>query len=101
MRKALLDTDILSEFLKGRDRTVVHRAAVYAASHGAFTFTSVTVHEILFGLRCKNASAQLHNTVKWLRQNEEITPIADDYYEAARFRAEARQQGSALQLADS
>lgn len=55
---------------------------------------------MLFGLRCKNASVQLHNTVKWLRQNEEITPIADDYYEAARFRAEARQQGSALQLAD-
>ncbi|MBV8842048.1 MAG: hypothetical protein JO307_04480 [Bryobacterales bacterium] len=48
MSKVLLDTDILSEYLKGHDRTVVRRAGEYAQQYGIFTFTSVTVHEIVF-----------------------------------------------------
>ena len=50
MDKALLDTDILSEYLKGHDRTVANHAARYAQQHGMFTFTSVTVYEIVFGM---------------------------------------------------
>jgi hypothetical protein len=45
MEKSLLDTDILSEYLKGLDRNVVRHAADYARQHRIFTFTSVTVHE--------------------------------------------------------
>ena len=48
MPKTLLDTDILSEYLKGHDRNVIRHAADYASQHGLFTFTSVTVHEIVF-----------------------------------------------------
>ena len=59
MTKALLDTDILSEFLKGHDRTVIHHAAEYARQYGVFTFTSVTVHEIVYGLELKDALAQI------------------------------------------
>lgn len=53
MSKVLLDTDILSEYLKGHDKTVAHHAASYARQHGSFTFSSVTVHEIVFGLEFK------------------------------------------------
>jgi predicted nucleic acid-binding protein len=59
MAKVLLDTDILSEYLKGHDRHVIRRAAEYAREQGLFTFTSVTVHEIVFGLELKNATSQL------------------------------------------
>ena len=59
MPKTLLDTDILSEYLKGHDRNVIRRAADYARRHGVFTFTSVTVHEIAYGLELKDAPAQL------------------------------------------
>jgi len=50
MPRVLLDINILSEYLKGHDKVVACHAANYARQHGAFTFTSVTVHEIVFGL---------------------------------------------------
>jgi hypothetical protein len=53
MVKSILDTDILSEYLKGHDRTVADNAARYAEQHGVFTFTSVTVYEIVYGLSLK------------------------------------------------
>lgn len=57
--KAILDTDILSEYLKGHNATVTQRAADYVRNHGVFTFTSVTVYEIVYGLELKGASSQL------------------------------------------
>ena len=59
MAKAILDTDILSEYLKGHDKTLAARAADYARQHSVFTFTSVTVHELVYGLEFKGASGQL------------------------------------------
>ena len=50
---------MLSEYLKGHDATVIGRAARYAKDHGVFTFTSVTVFEIIYGLELKGASNQL------------------------------------------
>jgi hypothetical protein len=41
MVKSILDTDILSESLKGHDPTVISHAARYAQEHSVFTFTSV------------------------------------------------------------
>lgn len=100
MAKVLLDTDILSEYLKGHDKAVAERAAAYAREHGEFTFTSITVHEIVFGLEFKGASAQLRKALAWLGQNEQITPVAEDYLEAAIIKAAARKQGAILELAD-
>jgi predicted nucleic acid-binding protein len=100
MSKALLDTDILSEYLKGHHRIVVRRAADYARQHGVFTFTSVTVHEIVYGLELKGAAAQLQKVLLWLNQNEQITPTADDYLQAAIIKAAARKQGSTVELPD-
>jgi predicted nucleic acid-binding protein len=100
MPKVLLDTDILSEYLKGHDRAVVQRAVAYARQHRTFTFTSVTVHEIVFGLELKEASAQMRRALEWLKLNEQITPTADDYLEAAIIKAIARKKGATLQLPD-
>lgn len=50
MVKSLLDTDILSEYLKGHDQTVIGHAARYARQFQIFTFTSVTVYEIVYAL---------------------------------------------------
>ncbi len=101
MDKSLLDTDILSEYLKGHDRNVTQHAASYAREHRVFTFTSVTVHEIVYGLEFKNASAQLTKALAWLNQNEQITPTAADYLSAATIKATARKQGSIVELPDS
>jgi hypothetical protein len=42
MRKAILDTDILSEYLKGHNASVARNGAAYLQVHPAFTITSVT-----------------------------------------------------------
>src|ERR1700730_18142916 len=100
MSKALLDTDILSEYLKGHDVTVIRRAADYAQQQGIFTFTSVTVHEIAYGLEVKGAAAQLQKALLWLNQNEQIPPPAANYLQAATIKAAARKQGSIVELPD-
>jgi ribulose-5-phosphate 4-epimerase/fuculose-1-phosphate aldolase len=84
-------TDILSEYLKGYDRNVIHHAANYARQHGVFTFTSVTVHEIVYGLELKDAAAQLQKALLWLNQNEQITPTSADYLQAAIIKARSSQ----------
>jgi predicted nucleic acid-binding protein len=98
--KAILDTDILSEYLKGHNASVAGRAAAYARDHGVFTFTSVTVYEIVFGLELKGASVQLGKVLAWLNRNEEITPTAADYRDAASIKAAAGRQGYVVELPD-
>jgi predicted nucleic acid-binding protein len=98
--KASLDTDILSEYLKGHNATVIGRAAEYAKVHGLFSFTSVTVYEIVYGLKLKGASSQLEKVMAWLNQNEEIAPLDADYLAAATIKATARKQGAVVELPD-
>ena len=100
MPKVLLDTDILSEYLKGHDPNVVKRAASYAQVYAVFTFTSVTTYEIVYGPELKSATVQLKKALDWLSRNEQITPIAADYLAAATIKATARKQGSVLELPD-
>lgn len=50
MDKALLDTDTLSEVLKGKDPNVVIRASAYHAQFGRYIIASVTVMEVVKGL---------------------------------------------------
>jgi tRNA(fMet)-specific endonuclease VapC len=100
MTKSLLDTDILSEYLKGHDQSVAKHAATYAEEFGVFTFTSITVYEIVYGLELKAAVNQLKKALAWLGQNEQVTPISADYVAAAGIKATARRQGSVLELPD-
>ena len=57
MRKAILDSDILSEVSKGVDANVLSGASHYLDEHGQLTFTSVSVYEVLYGLKAKPAPA--------------------------------------------
>ena len=57
MNKAILDTDILSYFLKG-DKQVLERAEIYLAEHDNLAFTEITYFEILAGLEFKQAKSQ-------------------------------------------
>ena len=91
---------ILSEYLKGHDRTVTGNARRYASQFGLFTFTSITVYEIVYGLELKGASSQLKKALAWLEQNEQVTPASGDYVVAATIKATARKQSSVLELPD-
>ncbi|MFN4034241.1 MAG: PIN domain-containing protein [Fimbriimonadales bacterium] len=47
--KALLDTDIFSEVLKGRDTVIVMRAQEYLQEYSVFTISAISVMEIICG----------------------------------------------------
>lgn len=48
--KALLDTDMLSEVLKSKDPGVVARSTAYRNEQARYTFSTITVIEIVKGL---------------------------------------------------
>ncbi len=56
MNKALLDIDMFSELMKGMDPKVVARAREYGGAFGRFT---ISVMEVVRGLRKKQAVRQL------------------------------------------
>lgn len=49
MKPALLDTDIFSEILKGRDANVISNARRYQSQFSSFTVSVVTVAELVKG----------------------------------------------------
>jgi tRNA(fMet)-specific endonuclease VapC len=49
MARALLDTDILSEVLRGKNDSVRRRAELYLSQHGQLTISVLTVLEIVKG----------------------------------------------------
>jgi predicted nucleic acid-binding protein len=59
MSRALLDTDIFSEVLKGRGPIVARAGADYLARHGEFTVSVVSAMEIVYGLHRADRTKQL------------------------------------------
>ena len=51
MNKALLDTDIYSEILRGGNATVVGHALAYRQAHGRLTLSVITIMEMVKGLQ--------------------------------------------------
>jgi tRNA(fMet)-specific endonuclease VapC len=49
--RVVLDTDILSEIIKGKNAVVAAKASAYVAQQGRFTTSAVSVAEIVYGLR--------------------------------------------------
>jgi tRNA(fMet)-specific endonuclease VapC len=75
MDEALLDTDILSEILKAKDKRILDIAEQYLAQHGRFAFSAITFYEILRGFRA-NQAARLTNEFLRLADSSEVLPIS-------------------------
>lgn len=76
MNKTLLDTDILSEILKGRAPNVAAAAARYTAEHQRLTRSAVSVLEIVRGYRRVRRDAKL-DTFKRALTSCEVIPVDD------------------------
>lgn len=61
MPLSLLDTDTLSEVMRGVNPTVRQKASHYLTQFGQFKFSLVTRYEVLRGLKAKNATRQLQD----------------------------------------
>lgn len=68
MRPALIDTDILSLFLRG-DPNVGRRFAAYLMEHGKVSISLITYYEILSGLKFRDARRQLTSFLDLARRS--------------------------------
>lgn len=81
MKQCILDTDILSFYLK-KIPIVVSHAEEYLKLHGNFTLSVITYYEVLRGLEHKEATAQIERFKIWVSPHElidvnpEITALA-------------------------
>lgn len=100
MDPALLDTDILSEVLKGIDRAVATQATAYRQEHGCYTTSAVTITEIIKGFQRlgKDDRAQQFLTAMGA---EEVLPLDREAAAiAGRIHGELERRGQTIGRAD-
>jgi tRNA(fMet)-specific endonuclease VapC len=98
--QALLDTDILSEVIKGRDVNVQLCAQAYLADHGQLQFSIITRYEILRGLKAKVAFRQALAFEQQCAQSI-VLPLDDDVVvQAAEIYGLLKKQGTVIGDAD-
>jgi tRNA(fMet)-specific endonuclease VapC len=100
MEAALLDTDTLSEIMKGVDPHVQDHARHYLAVFHHFTFSIITRYEILRGLKARRATRQI-TRFEQRCQHSEVLPLTDDVIvQAAEVYAMLYQKGQLITDAD-
>ena len=95
MRPALLDTDILSEFLRGTPK-VVENAEKYLHIYDAINFSIITYYEILNGLLYKDAKKQLDKFTGFADLNKIIPLTISAARQAAEVYADLRATGQPI-----
>jgi len=76
MNRTLLDTDILSDFLRGQNGNVLRRAQAYLSEHSRLTLSAVTVFEVVRG---RHQAQQIDRATQFLAwaQNAEVLAFDD------------------------
>jgi tRNA(fMet)-specific endonuclease VapC len=92
----LWDTDVASEFLKGKHPSIFPRATAYLHQYQRATLSVLTRYEILGGLKAKNATSQIAYFAKWCGQFD-FLPLTNDVSDlAADIWAYLRQTGQPI-----
>jgi tRNA(fMet)-specific endonuclease VapC len=100
MDETLLDTDTLSEILKGKNQQVVKIADRYLDKHRCFAFSAITFYEVLRGFRATNAVRLLDKFLELADDSEVLTITIPILKRAAALWAEALQGGHPRNDAD-
>jgi tRNA(fMet)-specific endonuclease VapC len=100
MDKTILDTDILSEVLKGRNPQVTACAEAYLAIHGVFTVSVVSVVEVVSGLQRAERWEQLEQFLQSLNAIEVIELDKESSVLAGRIDGDLWRTGQRIGRAD-
>ncbi|WP_437826693.1 type II toxin-antitoxin system VapC family toxin [Sorangium sp. So ce1153] len=101
MRKALLDTDILSEVTKAKNPAVVERARTYIAIYGRFTFSVVSVMEIVSGYSYRQAEEKTRRFLEMAHRSEVLLLDGTAAELAGRILADLRRAGTPIGVPDT
>lgn len=100
VNKSLLDTDILSEILKGKNQTVAARATAYRAIFGRYTLSTITVMELVKGFHKLNRPDQVQRTLTALVSEELLSFDLESAIWAGRIYADLERSGQPIGRAD-
>ncbi len=99
MKKSLLDTNILTAFLKGNQK-IVSKISVYLDKFPILTISVITYYEILRGLKAINSTSKL-KTFQGLIGKSEIENINKTTMDkASDIYANLKRQGTLIEDAD-
>lgn len=100
MPRALVDTDIFSEILKGRDETVSARAEANVEESGPYTLSTITILEIIKGLHKAGAEDRIQVLMTRFRACEILSLDLSSAELAGRICADLEKSGQAIGFAD-
>ncbi|MCO5239037.1 MAG: type II toxin-antitoxin system VapC family toxin [Chitinophagaceae bacterium] len=95
MKPALVDTDILSEFLRGTPQ-VVKQVERYLKDYDAINLSIITYYEILNGLLYKDARKQLKKFTEFSQLNKILPLTISATHQAAEIYAELKKIGQPI-----
>ena len=95
MKPSLIDTDILSEFLRGNSK-VVENATEYLKLYDAINFSIITYYEILNGLLYKDAQKQLKKFTDFADLNKILPLTISATRQAAEIYADLKKKGQPI-----
>ncbi len=101
LTKALLDTDILSEILKGMNRKVIARSNAYIETFGQYTISVITVMEIVRGWHRLGREDRVQRFLSALPNTEVLSVDSATAELAGRIYADLQSTGQLIGVADS
>jgi tRNA(fMet)-specific endonuclease VapC len=100
MKQSMLDTDILSEFLRGNPK-VIEKVAEHLKEYGFVSLSIITYYEILNGLLYKDSKKQLIKFEDFIQLNKVIPLTLPMAKTAAVIQAELRKKGTEIGHTDT
>ena len=100
MKPSMLDTDILSEFLRGNLK-VIAKVNEYLKEFGYINLSIITYYEILNGLLYKDARKQLSRFEEFVELNKVIPLTLRTAKTAAVIQADLRKKGTEIGHTDT
>ena len=100
MKQSMLDTDILSEFLRGNTK-VINKVDEHLKEYGFINLSIITYYEILNGLLYKDARKQLTRFEEFVALNKVIPLTLRMAKTAAIIQADLRKKGTEIGHTDT
>jgi len=101
VNKTLLDTDILSEIIKGIDLTVARNASAYHQTFGRYTLSVISVMEIVRGFQKNQSIRRRQNFLDSVAAEEVISFEQAGGELAGRIAGELERVGRPIGTADT
>lgn len=100
MKSVMLDTDVLSEFLRGNSK-VYKKAEEYLKEFDFLNLSVITYYEVRNGLLYKGATKQLEQFEKFVSLNHVIPLTKPMAEKAAEIQADLRKRGEIIGHTDT